>query len=467
MHLQPAITPESPETGKGSEIVGASSHPLLSRTEAVDEGAHRINLSWLLKLRWSAIAGQAATIVFVDRLMDIRLPMVPLFVVIGLEVISNVAGVRWAKRAKVVRDWQLGLILGLDVVFLSALLYFTGGPFNPFSFLYLVYVAQAAVVLPARWTWGLVGLSFGCLGVLFLKHTWLVDAHTLHSDPGGHRAFLVMHVQGMWIAFGIAAGFIVYFVSRVTRELGRARVHAARAEKLGSLATLATGAAHELSTPLSTIAVVAKELERDLEQGVSAQEAISDARLIRQEVERCREILLQMTADAGGAAGEGFQEISVSELLEAAMRGLASREQLDLCLENGAERCSLYVPPHAAGQALRGVLKNALQASPPTKKVVVRVVRDGSSCRFEVKDQGAGMSGDILARAGEPFFSTKQPGQGMGLGLFLTRVVLERLGGRIDLTSTPGIGTNAVLTVPLPDPATKNRIESTGVRMQG
>src|SRR5262249_2640716 len=147
-------------------------------------------------------------------------------------------------------------------------------------------------------------------------------------DPQKHGEFLVMHVQGMWIAFGIAAGFIVYFVSRVTRELGRARAYAARAEKLGSLATLATGAAHELSTPLSTIAVVAKELERDLEQGVSAQEATSDARLIRQEVERCREILLQMTADAGGAAGEGFQRISVSELLEAAMSGLTRREQL-------------------------------------------------------------------------------------------------------------------------------------------
>jgi two-component system sensor histidine kinase RegB len=444
----------------------ASSRPFLPRPEPLDEGALRINLSWRLRLRWSAIAGQVATILFVDRLMHIQLPMLPLFVVVGLEVMSNIAAVRWAKRATAVRDWEICLILGLDVVFLSSLLYFTGGPFNPFSFLYLVYVAQAAVVLPARWTWGLVVLSLGCLGVLFLKHTWLVDAHTLHADPRKHSEFLVMHVQGMWIAFGIAAGFIVYFVSRVTRELGRARAYAARAEKLGSLATLATGAAHELSTPLSTIAVAAKELERDLEQGVSAQEAISDARLIRQEVERCREILLQMTADAGGTAGEGFQRTSVSGLLDAAMAGLASREQLDVHVEPGAGNCSLYVPPHAAGQALRGVIKNALQASPPAKRVAVRVLLAGSSCRFEVKDEGDGMAPDVLARAGEPFFSTKEAGRGMGLGLFLTRVVLERLGGQIDLTSAPGIGTKAVLTMPLTDPATKGRIESAGLRVQ-
>jgi len=420
---------------------------------ASDDGTDRINLSWLLKLRWTAIAGQVATILFVDRFMHIDLPMLPLFAVIGLEVISNIAGVRWAKRATVVHDWQLCLILGLDVVFLSSLLYFTGGPFNPFSFLYLVYVAQAAVVLPARWTWGLVVLSFGCLGVLFLKHTWLVDAHALHADAGKHSEFLVMHVQGMWIAFGIAAGFIVYFVSRVTRELGHARAHATRAEKLGSLATLAAGAAHELSTPLSIIAVVAKELEHDLEQGVSAQEAISDARLIRQEVERCREILLHMTADAGGASGEGFQKISVSDLLEAAANGLSAGEQVHVHVESGARGCVLYVPPHAAAQAIRGVLKNAQQASPPDKTVLVRATHDESVCTIEVKDDGPGMPPGVLARAGEPFFTTKEAGHGMGLGLFLTRIVLERLGGRIELSSVPGHGTRATLTIPLTEPA--------------
>jgi two-component system sensor histidine kinase RegB len=264
----------------------------------------------------------------------------------------------------------------------------------------------------------------------------------------------------MWIAFGVAAVFIVYFVTRVRRslaaretELVGTRMLASRSEKLGSLATLATGAAHELSTPLSTIAVVARELERDLERGVDASLAISDARLIRQEVERCREILVQMTADAGHMAGEGFAQTSLSGLLCAATSGLPDGERIEVKVEENAKQCSLYVPPHAVAQALRGVLKNAQQASPPDHEVVVHAAVHDTVCRIEVRDRGPGMEAHVLARAGEPFFSTREPGRGMGLGLFLTRVVLERLGGRVELESMPGRGTTAVLTLPLTEHA--------------
>lgn len=274
--------------------------------------------------------------------------------------------------------------------------------------------------------------------------------------PENHAAQMRMHLEGMWIAFGVAAAFIVYFVNRVTRdlalreaELAQTRAVAFRIEKIASLATLAAGAAHELSTPLSTIAVVANELERELEQGKGGNEQSADARFIREEVDRCREILLRMAADAGQSAGEGFERLSIAQLLEVALNDLPHREGVRLVLDETAYRSELHVPPRASVQALRAVVKNAQQATPSGEPVVVTAEVFHGQCRIEVRDPGVGMSPEVLKRVGEPFFTTKEPGNGMGLGLFLTRAVLERLGGNLELESIPGKGTTAVLRMPL------------------
>jgi two-component system sensor histidine kinase RegB len=257
----------------------------------------------------------------------------------------------------------------------------------------------------------------------------------------------------MWVAFGVAASFIVYFVQRVTRalaererELDDARAATARAERLASLATLAAGAAHELSTPLSTIAVVAKELERELERLRAAESALGDARLIRDQVERCRDILVQMAADAGESTGEDFAPITVARLVDSSIEGLAERERIALSV--AASEDPVVVPVRSVAQAVRAVTKNALQASPRHAPIALAAELSHDVCRIEVRDSGSGMSPEVLARAGEPFFTTKGTGQGMGLGLFLARAVLERLGGRLELRSTPGAGTTVVLLLP-------------------
>jgi two-component system, sensor histidine kinase RegB len=248
-------------------------------------------------------------------------------------------------------------------------------------------------------------------------------------------------MQGMWFAFAVSAVFITIFVTRLRHglaqrelELARARSLALQSEKLASLATLATGAAHELSTPLSTIAVIAKELERAL--APLNESAKNDAQLIRREVERCREILQRMAADAGQAAEVEERDLPLVDLLKSAVEGLPRARDIRLIVAENANDC---------------VLKNALQASPPEKHVEVSAQREGRMCRVAIRDFGAGMSPDVLARAGEPFFTTKDPGEGMGLGLFLTRVVAERVGGRLDLRSAPGQGTTAALLLPLMD----------------
>ena len=402
----------------------------------------RIHMQWLAQLRWGALIGQLLTVLLVDLVMHIKLPLAWLFAVLATEAASNVWFVRWSRRAAVSESSFLALPMGIDIVLLTLLLALTGGPFNPFSFLYLVYLALAAVVLPARSTWALVGLSLVSFGMLFAAEHWLpvtLMPQLNHADQ------MRMHMQGMWFAFAVAALFITYFVTRLRHnlsqrelELFRARSLAAQSEKLASLATLATGAAHELSTPLSTIAVVAKELERSLHaQDLSAR---NDAQLIRREVDRCREILQRMAADAGHSNEADDRPMTVQELLTFAVEGLPRARDVQLSVADAVAACVLHGQAQATAQALRGILKNALQASPPDKSIEVeaRLSSEGARCSIAVRDHGAGMSQDVLSRAGEPFFTTKEPGEGMGLGLFLARVVAERAGGQLDLESHPG-----------------------------
>jgi two-component system, sensor histidine kinase RegB len=412
-----------------------------------------INFAWLLRLRWATIAGQAVTIAGVRFGMDLELPLAPLLFLVGAAVAINVAGIA-ASRARPARESWLLVVMALDVLIFSGLLYFTGGPLNPFSFLYLVPIALAAITLRAAATWALVLLSLACSAVLFAAHYPL-------PLGGDHARHMALHLQGMWVALGVSAAFIVYFLLRVRRalaqredELDASRNLAARQERLASLATLAAGAAHELSTPLSTIAVVAKDLQRDFAAALPAAAAASeDLELMRREIERCRRILERMRVDAGDSAGESFARVSVEELVRDCIAGdgaARTEPAVEVKMDERAARLVAVVPRRAFAQALRGLVDNAREASPSGTPVSLRVDGDvPDQVLFEVADRGPGIAADLLARVGEPFFTTKPPGKGMGLGIFLARAVVERLGGHFSIHSSPGSGTTATLALPL------------------
>jgi two-component system, sensor histidine kinase RegB len=411
----------------------------------------RINFDWLIRLRWAAIAGQLITVGCVYLVMRLPIPIISVLALVGVEVGSNLGGAFMARRHRPRQIW-LAALMGLDVLLFSGLLYLTGGPNNPFSFLYLIPIALAAITLRAAWTWALVMLSLACSAFLFAAHEPLAI--------GDHARHMSLHLQGMWVAFGVAASFIVYFLLRVRRalerherELDAARSAAQRQEKLASLATLAAGAAHELLTPLSTIAVIAGDLQRDVAQPGGAASAVEDARLVRAEVDRCRAIIERMRADAGDTAGEGFASVPVAALVESAVGGVAS-SRIAVRPEIAATIVDrmLTVPPRAVGQALLALIENAQQASPPGDDVLLRVAPAGRQIRFEISDRGSGMPADVLARVGEPFFTTKPAGKGMGLGVFLARAVADRLGGEVTIRSAPGTGTSVVFALPLETP---------------
>jgi two-component system sensor histidine kinase RegB len=327
----------------------------------------------------------------------------------------------------------------LDIALLTGLLYLSGGPHNPFSFLYLVQIALAAVLVRALWTWMLVGLSFVGFGILLIAHQPL-------AIPIGRA------VIGEWVALGVASAFVVHFLLRITgalaereHELTEARGLAARQERLASLATMAAGAAHELSTPLGTVALAAKELERALMKN-DAGDLAADARLIREQVGRCRAILEQM-AQGAGTVGESVSPFTVGELVAETMVGIRSEPKVLREVAEDVLSSPLRLPPRAVSQALRSLVTNAQDAS-PAHAVVFTARRDGEALVVMIHDRGPGIPDDVMARIGEPFFTTKAPGRGMGLGLFLARAVIEGVGGSLEIESSRDSGTQVVVRLP-------------------
>jgi two-component system sensor histidine kinase RegB len=355
------------------------------------------------------------------------------------------------RKPEPVRPALPGLILGLDVLLLTGLLYGSGGAANPFTAIYLVHITLAAVVMRGLWAWALGALSIAGFGILFI---WNVHIHSLsHMNHGGGDG-ISLHLVGMWVAFAITAALIAAFVGLVTEalrqrdeELTALRDLSARQSRLAALTTLAAGVAHELGTPLGTIAVAAKELQRTAEDlGLMGSAIADDAALIREEVGRCRRILDQMADPSGATLGEAFQTLAWSELEADLIEGLAQEDRARLGFEWPVPAGPL--PRRGLVRALRAVLTNALDATARPGAVRLAVSAEQGSWHFEITDEGTGIVPEVLARVGEPFFSTKPTGAGMGLGLFLARTFAEQLGGELRVDSVPGQGTRVQMHWP-------------------
>lgn len=411
-----------------------------------------ISLTWLLRLRWITVVAQTAAILVSVRLLPDELSAGPLLGLVAFGALSNLALMLRLRRPEPAQPALPGLVLGLDILLLTGLLYGSGGAANPFTAIYLVHITLAAVVMRGLWAWALGLLSIAGFGILFF---WNVHVHSLaHMDHGGGKG-LSLHLVGMWVAFAITAGLIAAFVGRVTEalrqrdeELAALRDLTARQARLAALTTLAAGVAHELGTPLGTIAVAAKELQRTAE-AMGAQGALlsQDAALIRQEVTRCRRILDQMADPSGSSLGEDFRDLAWADLEADLLGGLAEEDRGRVGFEWPDVPCG-PMPRRGLGRALRAILANALEATPKPGRVQIQARPELGTWRFEVTDQGSGMAPEVQARVGEPFFSTKPPGSGMGLGLFLARTFAEQLGGELRVDSRLGQGTRVWMTWP-------------------
>ncbi len=412
-----------------------------------------VGLGWLIRVRWGAVLGQVLLVTLAVTLVDATLPRGSLAALVLVTALSNVGlAVFYRRGALRGRLWVVATLV-LDVVVLTALLRISGGAGNPFTVFYLVHVALAALLLDVKGTWFVAALTSAGFGLLFLypgAHCEMMAAHGASASS--------FHLQGMWLAYTLAAFFVGYFVSRVAaalqereKELAELQRYAARAEKLASLSTLAAGAAHELGTPLGTIALVAKELARALDNLPGAAALAEDARLVRTEVARCRGILQRLGAQAGNTSGEMPLALTPSHLEGELRAELGERAAAMLSVETTGETSTLLLPERNLVQVLVNLVRNAVDAqrsSGATQPVALHIAVDPEVVRFSVVDRGTGMADDVLKRIGEPFFTTKAPGAGLGLGVFLAHAFAEKLGGRLEFTSRVGGGTKAMLTLP-------------------
>jgi two-component system sensor histidine kinase RegB len=415
-----------------------------------------VALPWLLRVRWWLVGGQAAVIVIASLGLRIDLPVTILAPLVVVAALSNAVAPTIGRR--VPAGHLGGSLLLLDVLLLTGLLSVTGGPLNPFSMQFLVYITLAAVVLGAQWTWTITvasALGFGSLFFLPVnEHTAI--AHAFTGQLGGH-------LQGMWWAFVTAAMLTAVFVVRLSREIDArdqalevARDRAARTERLASLTTLAAGAAHELSTPLSTIAVAAGELERTLSALPStSNDVLEDVRLIQQQLGRARGILDRLGSRAGDPTGEMPTGVSVADLLDAAMQQISRSDHTRVTVSGVP--VFIVAPVTSLTQCLAGLIRNGLEApegpsgTRPSVFVSSQVEQAGAGewAVITVRDDGQGIPSDQLPHVGEPFFTTKAPGKGMGLGVFLARLLATELGGTLTLTSREGAGTAVTMRLPV------------------
>lgn len=411
--------------------------------------AHALGLGGLLRLRLRAVVGILALVLLARYGLGLALPLTELLSVLASWVAVTFATGMWlARQGEDVGPLPLTAAMALDAVLLTVVFALTGGPSNPFNFLYLVYIALASVVLPPRHAWALAALATGLFALLFV---WNVPLGGM-SGMGHEGHDMSLHLRGMWVAFALAAALILGVVSHVAtalsdreRELVVARAQAARSARLASLATLAAGAAHELATPLGTISMVAKELERDLGDSATNADAVADVKLIHEQVARCRAILEALRADAGDPAGEAREAVTPAALVARAIDGL----DREACVRVQGDASSALVRtfPRSVALALRNLTKNAIEATPADGVVTITCTVRDRVLTLAVRDDGAGIPAHVLERVGEPFYTTRPTGRGMGLGVFLARTVAERLGGTLLLDSTTR-GTTASLTVP-------------------
>ncbi len=418
---------------------------LLGSSSTTPELVPQVTLPWLIRLRWLGVGGQVLALATARLALGLELAWAAMVAVTLLTLLSNIALAAFARRApaRAATSGVMGSVLALDTLSLTVLLASSGGPMNPFTVLYLVHITLSAVVLSASWTTAVAALSVLGFGALFLGPQ---DPHLLHRAGG-----LKQHLEGMWVAFVLATGLTAFFVRRVAEAIRRqhediARLREAneRQARLASLTTLAAGAAHELGTPLGTIAVAAHEAAAAAARLPDARAIAEDLRLIELEVERCRTILTQMAAKATEAERAS---LTVAELPAHVEAELETGDAARLEVRYRAAAIDHAKTSPELPRAVVALVRNGLDAS-PTGSVVLDISNVREELEIRVEDRAGGIPPELLARVGEPFFTTKEPGRGLGLGVFLVRTFAESQGGTLAIDSDR-TGTRAKLSVPL------------------
>jgi two-component system, sensor histidine kinase RegB len=408
-----------------------------------------LRLQTLVRLRWLAVGGQTTAVLFVYVVLGFPLPLGPCLAVIALSAWLNLLlSLRWRSSLRL-HDRYATLLLSYDILQLAGLLYLTGGLENPFSFLFLVPVTVSATTMPLNRTLVLGVLTLGVITALaFLRMPLPWYAGEPLELPG-------IYIAGMWTALVSGLVFSVTYVNRIAREarqmsdaLTATEIIHAREQQLSALDGLAAAAAHELGTPLATIALVAKELKRELP---AEGQVAEDLDLLISQTARCREILSRL-ADREAQRDEMFASLKLTVMIEEIVAPLrdgdivfaVSARAFEDADGQGAAEPLIWRNP-AIKYGLGNLIENAADFA--RGRVDIEARWGPADVAVTITDDGPGFSQEVIDRLGEPYVTTR-PGygldetdsspaqsEGMGLGFFIASRLLERSGATVALAN--------------------------------
>jgi two-component system sensor histidine kinase RegB len=405
-----------------------------------------------VRLRWLAVAGQSAAVTIVHLGLGFPLPFgVSFFVIAVSAAVNAVLTIRYPASHRLGDD-AATLLLGFDILQLAALLYLTGGLQNPFAMLFLAPVLISATALAPERTLILGLLAIGCATLLAIPSVH----RPVPWSPQEQLNLPFLYVTGIWTAILLSAAFTGVYAWRVAEEarqlaqaLAATELVLAREQHLSQLDGLAAAAAHELGTPLATIALVAKELDLQAPKDPAMAE---DIKLLREQVERCRGILAKLTS-LGEDQSEILDTMKLGHLIEELA---APQRSFEVVIEvdtkgEGPEPACRRNPGLLYG--LANLVDNAVDFAAST--VVIEASWTPDQVRIEIRDDGPGFAPEVLLRVGEPYVTTRGAGQrgregdasGLGLGLFIAKTLIERSGAQLSFTNATPPRKGAVVRI--------------------
>lgn len=408
-----------------------------------------LNLRRLLLLRSIGIGAQTLVIVLAGYGFDINLPLIPLFLILCLLSVWNLYSWSRSRNSSPDSEQYFFVQLIIDVFSLSAILYFTGGATNPFTWLFLLPIIIAATTLSALQIWTLALITIMAYSLLM---RYYLPLEYVHPNLGND---FNQHIFGMWFGFIFSAVSVAYFISGMAknlrqrdRRLAEAREQQLRDERLVALGTLATGAAHELGTPLATMMIISDGLKEEYD-AAHYPELSEQLSIIRQQIKRCKTALSTLSASSGEIQAGSGQAVQVQHyLLQIIEQWQAQRPGIHFTQHFSADnRHILILADQILSQALINILNNAADASP--EAVSFHAHWDTDKLEIRIKDRGQGFSPLASNRLGKEPYSSKQ--QGLGLGLFLAHATIKRMGGSITLFNRAQGGVCTRIILPLED----------------
>jgi two-component system sensor histidine kinase RegB len=396
-----------------------------------------VRLDTILRLRWLAVLGQLATIFIVAQGLEFDVEVIPCLTIIGLSALLNLALQIAFNPMQRLEPAYAAALLALNIIELAGLLFFTGGLENPFSFLFLAPVLISATALPIRLTIALGVLAIVCASVLVYFHL------PLPWDGDDPLTLPPIYLVGVWLSIAVAIGVTSLYAFQVTEEsrqlsdaLAATELVLTREQHLTQIDGLAAAAAHELGTPLSTIFLISRELERTI---ADDSPMAADLKTLREQAQRCRDILAKITQLS--SSGAPFDRMPLSTLIEEAV---APHRDFDIAIKVriaiGVTREPVGMRNPAILYGVGNILENAVDFA--RTAVEVNASWNTEAVEIVISDDGPGIAPDMLKRIGEPYLSRRRSADeaqsghgGLGLGVFIARTLLERTGARVSFTN--------------------------------